>query len=165
MKNTISYKLRYDLPNVSLELICIEIESPKGSPFIVIAWYRLPSSSVSSFSNLEEYLRFLDGENKGIILFGDTNCDFSLLTPSVANQVSRLQEVYDLSVLRQLIQEPTRIILQLSSLIDHICTSEYINILESGVRKICLSDLFMIYCVRKFCGGLKANLDISHLDN
>ena len=36
-------------------------------------------------------------------MLGDTNCDFSRPKPSVANHISRLQEVYDLFGLRQLI--------------------------------------------------------------
>ena len=56
-------------------------------------------------------------------------CDFSLPKPSVANCISGLQEIYELFGLRQIIQETTRNILQMSSLINHICTSEYINIL------------------------------------
>ena len=54
-----------------------------------------------------------------------------------------------------MIEEPTRITLHSSSLIDHISTSEYANILESGVIKTSLSDHFLIYCIRKFRGGVK----------
>lgn len=155
IRNTVSFKLRDDLPNKSLELICIEIEPPNTRPFIIFAWYRPPNVSISCFESLEENLRFLDRENKEIIILGDTNCDFSLPRPSVANHISHLQEIYDLFGLRQLIEEPTRITLHSSSLIDHISTSEYANILESGVIKTSLSDHFLIYCIRKFRGGVK----------
>ena len=90
-----------------------------------------------------------------IIILGDTNCDFSLPRPSDVNHSSLLQEIYDLFGLRQLIEEPTRITLHSSSLIDHITTSEYKNISESGVIKTSLRDHFLIYCIRKFRGGVK----------
>ena len=155
IRNTVSFKLRDDLPNKSLELICIEIEPPNASPFIIVAWYRPPGVPVSCFESLEENLRFLDRENEEIIILGDTNCDFSLPRPSNANHSSHLQEIYDLFGLRQLIEEPTRVTLHSSSLIDHIATSEYRNISESGVIKTSLSDHFLIYCIRKFRGGVK----------
>ena len=135
--------------------MCIEIEPPNASPFIIVAWYRPPSVPISCFESLEENLRFLDRENKEIIILGDTNCDFSLPTPSNANHSSHLREIYDLFGFRQLIEEPTRITLHSSSLIDHIATSEYRNISESGVIKTSLSDHFLIYCIRKFRGGVK----------
>ena len=96
---------------------------------------------------------FSHRENKEIIILGDTsdtNCDFSLPRPSDANHSSHLQEIYDLFGLRQLIEEPTRMILHSSSVLDHIATSEYKNISESGVIKTSLSDHFLSYCIRKF---------------
>ena len=39
IRNTVRFKSREDLPNKSLELICIEVEPPNSNPFIVIAWY------------------------------------------------------------------------------------------------------------------------------
>ena len=155
IRNTVTFKARDNLPNETLELICIEIEPPNASPFIIVAWYRPPSLLISCFNSLEENLRFLDRESKEIIILGDTNCDFSLPRPSVANHSSHLHEIYDLFGLKQLIKEPTRITLHSSSLIDHIATSEYRNIVESGVIKTSLSDHFLIYCSRKFRGGVK----------
>ena len=109
IKNIVSFKLRDDLPNKSLELMCIEIEPQNASPFIVVAWYRPSNVPISCFENLEENLRFLDRENKDIIILGDTNCDFGQPRSSDAGNSSHLQEVYELFGLRQLIKEPTRI--------------------------------------------------------
>ena len=125
------------------------------SPFIIVAWYRPPSLPISCFNSLEENLHFLDRESKEIVILVDTNCDFSLPRPSVANHSSHLHEICDLFGLKQLIKEPRRITLHSSSLIDHIATSEYRNIVESGVIKTSLSDHFLIYCIRKFRGGVK----------
>ena len=39
-----------------LELVYLEIEPLKSSPFIIIAWYRPTSSSVDLFAKLERVL-------------------------------------------------------------------------------------------------------------
>ena len=93
IRNTVSFKLRDELPNKSLELICIEIEPPNARTFIIVAWYRPPSVPISCFESMEENLCFLDRENKDIIILGDTSCDFSLPRPSDVNHSSHLQRL------------------------------------------------------------------------
>ena len=119
VRNTVRFKPREDLPNKSLELICIEVEPPNSNPFIAIAWYRPPSEPNSCFDSLHENLSFLDGEGKEIIILGDTNCDFCHrdTTPS---HIVQLRELYDLFDMKQIIKEPTRVTLDSSTLIDHI---------------------------------------------
>ena len=60
--------------------------------------------------------------SSSMILSGDANCD---LTKMIANQpienhARHMSEVYKLFSFKQLIQEPTRVSLTTSSLIDHI---------------------------------------------
>ena len=57
--------------------------------------------------------------------------------------------------MKQIIKEPTRVTLDSSTLIDHKATTNCNNITESGVLKICLSDHYLVYCVRKLRGGVK----------
>ena len=154
VRNTVRFKPRVDLPNKSLELICIEVEPPNSNPFIVIVWYRPPSEPNSCFDSLHVNLSFLDGEGKEIIILGDTNCDFCHkdTTPS---HILHLRELYDLFDMKQIIKEPTRVTLDSSTLIDHIATTHCNNITESGVLKISLSDHYLVYCVRKLRGGVK----------
>ena len=76
VKNTVNFKPREDFPNKSLELISIEVEPKNSLPFIILGWYRPPSNPVSCFECLEENLRYFDGENKEMILLGDTNCNY-----------------------------------------------------------------------------------------
>ena len=119
-----------------------------------IAWYRPPSEPNSCFDNLHENLSFLDGEGKEIIILGDTNCDFCHRDTTPSNIV-QLRELYELFDMKQIIKEPTRVTLDSSTLIDHIATTNCNNITESGVLKICLSDHYLVYCVRKLRGGVK----------
>ena len=43
VKDTISHKIRDDLPIGGLEIVCIEVQLRCSSPFIVLAWYRPPN--------------------------------------------------------------------------------------------------------------------------
>ena len=67
----------------------------------------------------------------------------------------KLRELYDLFGMTQIIEEPTRVTLDGSTLIYHIATTNCNNIVESGVLKISLSDNYLVYCVRKLRGGVK----------
>ena len=104
VRNTVRFEPREDLPNKSLELICIEVEPPNSNPFVVIAWHRPPSEPNSCFDSLHENLSLLDGEGKEIIILGDTNCDFCHrdTTPS---HIVQLCEQYELFDMKQIIKE------------------------------------------------------------
>ena len=56
---------------------------------------------------------------------------------------------------RQMINEPTRETLDISTLIDHVATNTSANIVDSGVLKISLSDHYLVYCIRKFRGFIQ----------
>ena len=65
------------------------------------------------------------------------------------NHARHMSEVCDLFTFKQRIQEPTRVSLTTSSLIDHIATKCPTYIVESGVLQVCLSDHYLVYCFRK----------------
>ena len=111
-----------------------------------------PCDPVESFKKLKKILAFLDKEGKEIILIGDTNCD---LSNSEDNNTKHMFELYNLSSLKQLMEEPTRENLSSSTLIDHIATSSPSNIFESGVLQISMSDHFLVFCIRKFNASLQ----------
>ncbi len=102
-----------------------------------------------SFDKLETVLGHLDKEDKEIILLGDTNCYFTKKPQGelVSSNVSSLTNVYQLFNMR--------VTLSSSTIIDHIATTSCKNIAKSGVHKVSLSDHYMIYCVRKFEGGIE----------
>ena len=82
-----------------------------------------------------------------MILMGDTNCDLSSGSPDSNSRCT--QNLYQLFSFKQLIDEPTRVTLTSSTLIDHIATTSIDYILESGVHKVSLSDHCMMFCKRK----------------
>ena len=157
VRNSVKYKLRSDVPKEDLELICIEVEQLKSKPFLIIAWYRPPNDPVGSFNKLEHVLTYLDREGKEIILLGDTNCDLAKYVPDQPhdNNTKHLSDLYGLFSFRQLIEEPTRVTLTTSTIIDHIATTDSSNILNSGVYKISLSNHYMVYCTRKLNGAIE----------
>ena len=63
-----------------------------------------------------------------MIILGDSSCDFSLKVAdeysSSLNKTAHLFEIYDLFGLTQMIDEPTRVTLTTSTLIDHIATNK-----------------------------------------
>ena len=152
-----------DLPNSFLELLCVEIKSVRAAPFLVMAWYRPPNATVDSFDHLEECLQFLDREDKGISLLGDTNCDILQKYPKGGHTNTndlpahslRLLEIYNLFGFHQLIESPSRETLTTTTLIDHIATTNKSNIVTSGVHETCMSDHYLVYCVRKYRGAFK----------
>ena len=75
IRDSIKYIRRDDIPINGVELVCIEVQPVKASPFLVIAWYRPPSEPVASFEKSEQVLQYLENEDKEIILLGDINHD------------------------------------------------------------------------------------------
>ena len=135
----------------------MEIQPPKCKSYLVVSWYRPPSDPVDSFNKMEKVLSYLDREGKEIILLGDTNCDLTKRAPDqpADNNAKHISSLYELFSLKQLIEEPTRVTLTTSSMIDHVATTSARNIIEAGVHKVSMSDHYMIFCVRKFQGALK----------
>ena len=61
----------------------------------------------------------------------------------------KLVEIFDNYVLEQLINEPTRITAKSSTLIDLCITSAPINVVNSGVIHLSISDYSLVYMIRK----------------
>ena len=54
VRNSLKHNRRTDIPEKSLELVCIEIEPVRARPFLIFAWYRPPSAPLESFKNWKE---------------------------------------------------------------------------------------------------------------
>ena len=85
----------------------------------------------------------MENEGREVILLGDTNCN--LYGEDNAAHAKRIKDIYAAYDLKQLINEPTRVTVQSSTLIDHIAVSNTSNIKESGVVKIALSDHYLVF--------------------
>ena len=49
-----------------------------------------------------------------------------------------------------MIDKPTRETIKTKTIIDHAATTQPGNFVESGIYKVCVSDHYLVYCVRKF---------------
>ena len=151
VRDSIEYILRNDIPNSNLELLFIEVQPYKSKPLLLIAWYRPPNDPVTTFQRVEVVLFYLDSEGKEMILMGYTNCDLSKdsIESHLNSNSRRIQRLYEMFSLQQIIKEPTRVTLTTPTLIDHIATFCIGSILEAGVHEITLSDHYLIFCIRK----------------
>lgn len=104
--------------------------------------YRPPSAPSGSMKNILSTLSSLEKNNECIIL-GDFNSNW--LDRSSVGDRDLISSVN----LSQLINKPTRVNLQSSTLIDWILVTNPERILSSGVMSDCLSDHSVIYCVWK----------------
>ena len=82
-----------------------------------------------------------------ILLLGDLNCNF--LGNNNTSLLSKLEFLLGSFNLKQLIDTPTRVTHNSSSLIDIICSSKSENIIEYGCVHTSLSDHYLVYAIRR----------------
>ena len=78
VNNTLSHHRTEDITDPKLEILGIEVTPKYAKVFVILCWYRPPTSDIDncSFKALAKIIRKIDAESKEIILIGDTNCDF-----------------------------------------------------------------------------------------
>ena len=140
-----SYKLRDDLMSPDLEMISIEVTRQKTKPFVVITWYRPPSSKIELFDYIQAILGKVECENKEVFLMGDVNCD--LFANVFTCYTNKMNEISDSFHLKQVITEATRVTEKGESLIDHIYTTCPDKICKSGVIHTGMSDHCFVYVI------------------
>ena len=91
------------------------------------------------FHFFEEFLKQADIDNKQLIITGDLNCN--LLEQERGTSTAKLLDIFDIYLLKQHIQSPTRITARSQSLIDVMITSIDDNkTMDSGVIDLGISD-------------------------
>ena len=92
-------------------------------------------------------MKAIDNENKEMYILGDLNCDVMKADKDSNTPTKKIKSLYELYLLSQLINKPTRVSMTTSSLIDHIVTSTPGKISDSGVIHTGISDL--VFAIRK----------------
>ena len=151
VRDNLNFSLRRDLSVDHLGNLCIEICKPCCNPFLVVTWYRPPSSTVDKFDLFETLVGKLDAENAEYWLLGDLNCNLG--APILDHKSKILSGIADLYNLEQLIEEPTRITESTSTMIDLIFTNTPDNVACSGVSHVGISDHSLICAFRKLSTG------------
>ena len=147
IRNPIQFKIRNDLKDDDLELLCIEINKPKMKPFLISTWYRPPNAPIELFEKFNCILNKIESSHLESTITGDFNCN--ILADVSDNNTKHLIELCDLCQYSQLITQPTRITASSSTLIDLILTNEPDKFVTSGVQHIGISDHSLIYTTRK----------------
>ena len=139
-RNNLDYLVREDLQNNALEDLWIEIMFPKTKSLFVGTCYRAPKNSAAK-ECLENTINKLPPDCDTILL-GDFN--YCL----IGKKMNKLSEMLDTQGYTQLINTPTRVTANTSSLIDHIYTNNRDKVSQAGVIETGISDHFITYCTR-----------------
>ena len=145
----------------NIENIFIDLLFPKTKPISVGIIYK-PASQSQFLQQIITEFEALDLDNE-IYVLGDFNINLLFQGKYVLNksneikkldknllpEIKRYKEFCSMYGLSQLIDCPTRITSNTSTLIDHILTNTQENISQSGEIDTAISDHSLIYCTRK----------------
>jgi hypothetical protein len=144
VRDGIPYKIRTDLLSSNIESTVIEITQPKCKSLFIFTIYKAPDQLLESLTEeLDTALSSISLEAE-VILLGDFNVNF-LATKNYASRALKRK----LLSFEQLIDKPTRITENSSTLIDLLFANNNHRIVSSGVLHVNLSDHSLIYCVVK----------------
>ena len=160
IRSNISYSRKTCLSD-NLENIFFDLLFPRTKPISVGIFYKPPSQKrfleqiITEFESLELYNELYILGDFNINLLFKRNCILNK-THEIKNhfrefspEIKKYNEFCSIYGFKQLINCPTRITCNTSTLIDHILTYSQDNISQSGVIDTAISDHNMIYCTRK----------------
>ena len=162
VRSDINFKIKeninVDLPGVdsiAIEIHKDELNSTKN--VIVLALYRPPNINAAHFIiKLTDTMQTLHEQNKHVFLMGDFNIDITeamLTTNRIVNDFHNLFLSYHFY---NLINKPTRVTENTSSIIDNIYTNAS-KTLVNGIFKTDFSDHYSIFCVTDLTKPLVKN--------
>ena len=147
---------------ITIENVFVDILLPKTKPFSVGILYRPPNQN-SFLDVVNENICKLSPESTDVFILGDININVFLNgknilqdkktyldnTLPLETNLKKYRELCLSFSLFQIINSPTRITTNSSSLIDHILTNASDKITQNGVIDIGVSDHQLIFCTRK----------------
>ena len=152
VRDGIPYKIRTDLlsSNANIESTVIAITRPKCKSLFIFTIYKAPDQLLESLTEeLDTALSSISLEAE-VILLGDFNVNFLATKNDAFRALKRkLLSLTSMYNLEQLIDKPTRITENSSTLIDLLFANNNHRIVSSGVLHVNLSDHSLIYCVVK----------------
>ena len=148
IRNDLGWQRRTDLENDGVEAIWLEIFIKHARPLLVCKIYRPPITSkhlIPEFETIfEDMISTGVCEDKETILLGDMNADY--LQQSKDKNIKR---IISTNGLKQLIEKPTRVTKDSSTLIDIIGTSHEQNILKTMTFANSISDHDLVGMIMK----------------
>lgn len=137
----------FSVSNENVEIMYLNLKKGLEKKINVIGVYRPPSGNLlTGLDLIDAKLNEIKESCKGeVVVLGDFNVDFSKDNDRSA---SKMQDMFDIHGLCQLIKVTTRRTVSQESLIDLIFTNVRF-VMESGVLEMSLSDHFPIYLIKK----------------
>ncbi|CAG2202287.1 unnamed protein product [Mytilus edulis] len=145
IREDIAFSPRQDLHDDRLEALWIDILIPNTKTITIGTVYR-PPKEASFLINFEEILNKLNQLNE-LYIVGDIN---KCLLHKKSSLCKNYMNILQMSNLKQLLCEPTRITENSKTLLDHVIVNSEDRVSQSGVIPIGLSDHFITYFTRKF---------------
>ena len=152
IKDNVKYFVRSDLSilNKHIEVIFVEIDKNQyqsSKNIVVGTLYRPPNTDIEIFNaHLNNILEILKSENKSVYIMGDYN--INLLNVDTHNLSSEFLNLMYSFAFFPVINKPTRISKNTSSLIDNIFCNDIIeNVLFNGILYTDISDHLPIFSI------------------
>ena len=130
VSNCLKVRRREDLEPSDTEIIWIEIAQTVGS-LLLCCIYRPPNSNRNFWHKLSWSVEKANDISQNMLILGDLNVDFLKL--NTTHEFHTIMESYSLA---NIIQQPTRITRNTSTLIDPIIISENIQVHDSGIINV-----------------------------
>ena len=160
IRDDISFNPRPDLTVDGIEGLWIELLLPRSQGILLCCTYRPPNDS-SFIHKFESALSNVEPEKEWFIL-GDFNID---MLKHGSSLLSHYSEILSLFGCEQVIDVPTRITPNSSSLIDHVVTNVKDLVQESGIINIGFSDHLVTYCTRKLQKSIFSSHSVKRIRN
>ena len=145
----IPYLRRKDLESDSIESLWIQINFKNSKPFLVGNIYRPPRSNKKWMKQFDMQLKGVVSQNLETHFLGDFNFHYLIKDPNGNHFQNRAWgNTIHKHGFSQIIDTPTRITNQTSSLIDHIYTNTRDVIIDHQVPTYTISDHLPVCCTR-----------------
>ena len=144
----IPYTRRHDIECTDIESIWIQITLRNKQNFLLNFTYRPPCSNQAWIDLYDSQVEYADQLNIEFHLLGDYNIQFLLDNPTRKYLNSKWGELVTKFGLNQLVEFPTRVSKQSSTIIDHIYTNKIENVAETIVPPVSISDHYPICFTR-----------------
>lgn len=148
IRDNICFNERENFSN-EIENIFLDVLLPKTKPILVGILYRPPDQPGFLYKLSNAINNTTNFDNQEVYILGDLNINLRYTGRRIPNGIKRYREFCTLHGLKQLIESPTRITQNTSTILDHILTNSKDMILEVGTLETGLSDHQLIYCTRK----------------
>ena len=153
VKNGINYIHCKEIEDDNIESIWIEVCFKNQKRILFGFIYRPPSENVMWIEYFEKQLFKASNFSQNVVLLGDFN--FSLFKPNLHSRWNNLIHAFDL---KQQMEKATRVSKNTATLIDHIYTSNNINIQQISVPETSLSDHYPVILIIGNCDSYKKSV-------